>query len=347
MKLYCLLFLVFFSFGWNVETQGQASVFSRELLLMGSRFEITAMAQDDPTARECVEAAIAEITRIEDLISEWDSASQTSEVNRQSGKRPVKVDIELLNLIRRSNKVSGLTGGAFDISFASADRIWKFDGSMKTLPSEEEISKSVARIDYRKIIVNPEDTTVYLPETGMKIGFGAIGKGYAANQAKIVMQQHGATGGLVNAGGDLICWGKSPGPNGWRVGIANPKARNQLVAWMEINNMAVVTSGDYERFVILNGKKYAHIINPKTGWPVSGLQSVTIICADAELADALATAVFVMGEKEGLALINQLKGVECMMINEHDEIIKSESLQMYFYQQPPKTGDTPALIIGQ
>ncbi|MEZ4774177.1 MAG: FAD:protein FMN transferase [Bacteroidia bacterium] len=347
MNVRCIFSLLCIFFWWNTDSSGQTATFSRELILMGSRFEITAIANDDSTARESVDLAIEEISRIEDLISEWDSASQTSEINRQAGKQPVKVSQELFTLIRRSNKVSALTGGAFDITFASADRIWKFDGSMKTLPSKEEIARSVAKIDYQKIVVNPSDTSIFLSEAGMKMGFGGIGKGYAANQAKTIMQQRGATGGLVNAGGDLICWGKSPGPNGWRVGIANPKARNQLVAWMEINNMAVVTSGDYERYVILNGKKYAHIINPKTGWPVSGLQSVTIICADAELADALATAVFVMGEKEGMALINQLKGVECMMINDKDEILKSESLKMYFYHEQPQSGETPQLIIGQ
>ncbi|MDX2247714.1 MAG: FAD:protein FMN transferase [Bacteroidia bacterium] len=343
MKITCLILTLLLS----LKLTAQPVSFSRELILMGSRFELTAMAPTDLTARKAVENAIREIRRIEALISEWDSLSQVSEINRRAGIHPVKVDYELFSLIRRSNKVSALSGGAFDISFASSDRIWKFDGSMKNLPTEEQIRNSVARIGYQKIILNETDTTVFLPEKGMRIGFGAIGKGYAANRGKAIMRETGATGGLVNAGGDLICWGDSPSPEGWRVGIANPQSRNDLIAWMAINEMAVVTSGDYERFVILEGKRYAHIINPKTGWPVSGLQSVTILCADAELADALATAVFVMGEKEGMALVNQLKGVECMIINDKNEILKSKDLKINFYEEKPVIEKAPSLIIGQ
>ncbi|MEZ4828889.1 MAG: FAD:protein FMN transferase [Bacteroidia bacterium] len=348
MKRFVFLFLSLILTTFPELSRAQQISFSQTLILMGSRFEITAVANADSTAKHSVDIAIAEISRIERLISEWDSASQTSEINRQAGIRPVKVSWELFSLIRRSNKVSALTGGAFDITFASADRIWKFDGSMKNIPTEEEIQRSVARIGYEKIEINPEDTTIFLPERGMKIGFGGIGKGYAANMARTAMQNAGVTGGLVNAGGDLTCWGQSPTPGGWRVGIANPRSRSQLAAWMEINEMAVVTSGNYERFVILDGKRYAHIIHPKTGWPATGLQSVTIICPDAELADALATAVFVMGQSEGMALVNQLKGVECMMINDQDEIIKSDKLNMHFYQNPATSAtETPELIIGQ
>ncbi|MCB0843981.1 MAG: FAD:protein FMN transferase [Bacteroidetes bacterium] len=315
---------------------------------MGSRFEIRAIATDDSVAKTAVIQAIEEIKRIESLISSWDPHSQTSEINRMAGVRPVKVSNELFQLISRSLKVSQLTGGAFDISYASADRIWKFDGSMTALPSEEEVAQSVARIGYQKIILNPADTSVYLKEEGMKIGFGAIGKGYAATRAKEIMNQAGATGGLVNAGGDLTCWGESPHPQGWKIGIANPRNRDQLISWISVNDLAVVTSGDYEKFFFLEGKKYAHIIHPKTGYPVQGLQSVSIFCANAELADALATAVFVMGEKEGLALINQLNGIECLIINDKDEMIHSDNLSLNPYSEKKEGNSSPhQLIIGK
>jgi thiamine biosynthesis lipoprotein len=328
--------------------QAQTDSYARVLNLMGSRFEVKALAENQAVAQQAVEKAITEITRIEALISSWDSTSQTSLINRNAGIRPVKINLELFELIQRSFKVSQLTGGAFDISYASADRIWKFDGSMTALPSEEAIAQSVARIGYQKIILNQADTTVFLPQKGMKIGFGAIGKGYAANQAQTIMQENGAIGGLVNAGGDLTCWGQSPDPKGWKIGIANPKNRERLRSWIYINEMAVVTSGDYEKFFIVEGQKYAHIIHPGTGYPAQGLQSVSIFCPNAELADALATAVFVMGEKEGMNLINQLNGIECLMINQSDEIIHSKNLSLNHYSNEQTHNQTPhQLIIGK
>ena len=152
---------------------------------------------------------------------------------------------------------------------------------------------------------------------------------------------------LVNAGGDLTCWGKSPDPEGWKIGIANPKARETLISWVYVKDQAIITSGDYEKFFMLHGQKYAHIIHPKTGYPAQGLQSVSIFCANTELADALATAVFVMGEEEGLALINQLNGIECLMINDLDEIIHSDNLKMNYYQDQVTKNENSELIIGK
>ena len=159
-------------------------IFKRTLKLMGSRFEITVVAKDSIEANDYIDAAVVEITRIEKLISSWDPASQTSEINRNAGIKPVKVDEELYNLIGRSVEISKLTDGAFDISFASMDKIWKFDGSMTQMPSKEAIKQSVSKVGYQNIILDPENLTVFLKLEEMKIGFGAIGKGYAADKAK-------------------------------------------------------------------------------------------------------------------------------------------------------------------
>ena len=162
----------------------------------------------------------------------------------------------------------------------------------------------------------------------MKIGFGAIGKGYAANRARDIMKKMGIASGIVNAGGDMFAWGRQADGKKWKIGIADPKNKSAILAWLQLENTAIVTSGNYERFAIIDGKKYAHIIDPRTGYPVSGLKSVSVICPDAELADALATAVFVMGEKSGMALINQLENVECIIVNDADEMSVSEQLQL-------------------
>lgn len=302
------------------------------LKLMGSRFEITAIADNDVHAWDAVNAGISEIDRIEKLISSWDESTQTAMVNRMAGVKPVKVDKELYDLIYRAKKISNLTQGAFDISFASMDRIWTFDRKEQTLPDSVVVAAARSEIDYQKIILNAEDTSVFLAVIGMKIGFGAIGKGYAANRAKVIMSaMPGVKGGVVNASGDLLLWGESGKPEGWQIKIADPRDNEKALGWLYADNMAVVTSGDYEKYFTCKGKRYAHIVDPKTGYPTTGVTSVTIICPDAELADALATSVFVLGKNEGLALIDQLNGVECIVVEDDGSISESKNLNLNYY----------------
>lgn len=302
----------------------------KTLLLMGTRFELTAIHTDPQLAWDAINAGIAEVSRIETLISSWDSASQTSKINRNAGIRPVQVDQELYDLIFRSLKISRLTEGAFDISFASMDRIWKFDGSMTEMPDSSIVKKAALKIGYQQIVLNAEERTVFLKEKGMRIGFGAIGKGYAANRAKAIMQSMGIANGLVNAAGDLIAWGKMENGEAWKIGIADPVKKNQVMSWLTIQEGAVVTSGDYERYVMFGGKRYAHIIDPRTGYPTTGIKSVTIVCPDPELADALATSVFVLGQSAGLNLINQLRGVECLIITDNNQLLASQQLELHY-----------------
>ena len=331
--LFTGLWLCCFYLSSGAQPRNNNAIHNRQLKLMGVRFELAAIASDSLKARQAVDTAIAEITRIEKLISSWDPQSQTSAINQMAGLQPVKVSEELFALIRRSLKISRLTRGAFDISFASLDKVWRFDGSMTALPSVEEVKASVAKVGYENILLNEQDTTVFLKVEGMKIGFGAIGKGYAANRAKAVMVSMGIENGLVNAGGDLLCWGSQENGEPWQVGIADPSDKTKIFSWLPVHDMAVVTSGNYEKFALIEGQRYAHIIDPRTGYPVQGITSVTIVCPDAELADGLATAVFVLGEKEGLHLINQLKGIECLMVNDQNELIHSENLELNLYHQ--------------
>ncbi|WP_229130352.1 FAD:protein FMN transferase [Ancylomarina sp. 16SWW S1-10-2] len=315
-------------------TLGQKESHTKVLLLMGSRFELTAISTDQEEAAKAIDSGIAEIKRIEKLISSWNTNSQTSEIIKNAGIKPVVVDQELFNLIRRSLKISKLTGGAFDISYASMDKVWHFDGKMKEMPDSSTIAASVAKINYKNIILNPDKRTVFLKEKGMKIGFGAIGKGYAANKALDIMSKMNLTGALVNASGDLISWGKDEGGKDWKIGIVNPKQKGRVFSWLSINETAVVTSGNYEKFVTINGQRYSHIIDPRTGYPVKGLSSVSIICPNAELADALATSVFVLGKDKGLELINRLKGIECLMITDKQELFTSNNLHLDYIQKP-------------
>ncbi|WP_417875699.1 FAD:protein FMN transferase [Winogradskyella sediminis] len=302
--------------------------YKRTLKLMGSRFDITVVANDSTQANKHIDTAVAEILRIEKLISSWDENSQTSEINRNAGIKPVKVDTELFNLIERAIGISKLTDGAFDISYASMDNIWKFDGSMTTMPSEKEITASVEKVGYQNIILDKKKITIYLKLKGMKIGFGAIGKGYAADKAKTLLMSKGVTSGIINASGDMNTWGQQTNGEDWKVAITNPMDKHKVFALLPITNGAVVTSGNYEKYVNFNGKRYTHIIDPRTGYPSSGIISVTVFAPKAELADALATSVFVMGKEAGLDRINQLPKIECIIIDDNGNISKSKNIEI-------------------
>jgi len=317
------LIAFFILFQANSEAQ---QVYKRTLKLMGSRFDITVVANNEAEGNSYIDMAVAEISRIEKLISDWDPNSQVSEITRQAGIKPVKVDKEVFDLIDRSIKISELTSGAFDISYASMDKIWKFDGSMTKKPTEEEIKRSVEKIGYKKIILNEQDTSVFLKEAGMKIGFGAIGKGYAADKAKALLIQKGAQAGIINASGDMNTWGKQPNGESWMVAITNPLNKEKAFSWLPIDNSAIVTSGNYEKFVVFDNIRYAHIIDPRTGYPAQGIVSASVLCSSAELADALATAVTVMGVEVGLDFINQLKGVECIIVDVNNKVHTSENI---------------------
>jgi thiamine biosynthesis lipoprotein len=304
-------------------------IFSRVQKLMGNRFELSVVSDNEIWANARIDSAIAEISRIEQLLSTFRPDSQTNQINENAGIFPVKVDREVFELIQRSLRISALTQGAFDITYGSIDKsLWNFDAKMTSLPDRETASKMVELIDYQNVILNQEDCSVFLQEKGMRIGFGGIGKGYAAEMAKRLMIQEGVKSGIVNASGDLTTWGLQPDGKQWTIGIADPNHKNRPFSYLNISNMAVATSGDYEKFAIIDGKRYSHTINPKTGLPITGIKSVTIIAPNAEIADALATPVTVMGVKVGLNLINQIKGIACVIIDDHDKMFTSKNINI-------------------
>lgn len=306
---------------------GQMSV-SMDTLLMGSSFSFTVIVEEDLNkAHKIIDDGISEVIRIEKMISSWDKNSETSRINALAGKEAVKVPYELFALIRRSKKISMLSDGYFDISFGALNNLWDFSGDQLSPPSSDRIMERLALVNFRNIELNQNDTSVFLTKVGMKIGFGAIGKGYAANRAKMIMELNGAASGVVNAGGDLITWGKKSSTEDWSIGIQDPKHKENVIMSLSISNKSVVTSGNYERYFEFEGNRYCHIIDPKTGWPVKNLASVTIISPDAEMGDALATTVFVLGLERGMKLVNRLAEVEAIIVDEMNEIHFSTNIK--------------------
>ena len=307
----------------------KTQVYKRVLRLMGNRFEISVVDDAEETANQHIDAAVEEIRRIEKLLTTFDTTSQTNQINQYAGEHPVKVDQEVFELIKRSKIISQLTQGAFDITYGSVDkRLWNFDQEMKALPDAETAARMVRLINYRNVIMDEKKGTVFLKEAGMRIGFGGIGKGYAAEMARRLLIQRGVKSGVVNAAGDLTVWGYQPNGKPWTIGIADPGSAKHPFSYLDITDMAVATSGNYEKFVVIDGKRYSHTIDPKTGLPVHGIKSVTIMSPNAEIADAMATPVMIMGIHVGLDLVNQVRGLACIIIDENDKIYTSKNINL-------------------
>ncbi len=301
--------------------------------LMGCSFDITVLANNEEEGQRYIDLAKNEMKRIEKLISSWDPNSQTSLINKNAGIKPVRVDKELFDLIERAVKISQITDGAFDISFASLDKIWVFDGSMQKLPSETDIKNSISKIGFENIKMDRNEMTVFLTESGMKIGFGAIGKGYAADMAKQLLINKKVAGGIINASGDMNTWGKQENGEEWNIAITNPLNKEKIFALLPISNQAIVTSGDYEKYVEIDGQRHSHIINPKTGYPTKGIISVSVMADSAELADALATSIFVMGKEVGIHLVNQLPNIECIIVDDSGKVFFSDHIKNKEYEE--------------
>lgn len=297
----------------------------RTTMLMGGRFDISIVAKDSLAAEQNIDVIIGEISRIENLISDWKPTSQVSAINQNAGICPVKVDRELFELTKRALHFSEITHGAFDISFAAMDRIWKFDGSMTEMPTEETIKKSVEKVGYKNIILDSINSTIFLKFKGMKIGFGALGEGYATHKCQQMMLAKGIQSGIVNATGDMSVWGTQPSGKSWNIGITNPFHPETILATIALNKGAVTTSGSYEKFVVFNGKRYSHIINPTTGYPATGLCSVTVFGPNAEMANGFSTSAMVLGKKEAKKLLNQYPDYSFIMFTDSGKMIQSKN----------------------
>ncbi|OWP84664.1 thiamine biosynthesis protein ApbE [Flavobacterium davisii] len=302
----------------------------RAVTLMGSRFDITIVEKDTILAEQRIEEAITEINRIENLISEWKSTTQISQVNQNAGVQAIKVDQEVIRLTKSGLFFSKITEGAFDISIVAMDKIWKFDGSMTTMPEEVNIKKSIEKVDYQKILIDTIASTIFLKEKGMKIGFGSIGKGYAADRVRSILEAKGVKGGIINASGDLTTFGEQVNGNLWKIGITNPFDKEEFIDVVKLGRYAVTTSGNYEKYAEIEGKRYSHIINPKTGYPCQGICSVTILGPSAEIANGFSTSIMVLGIQKGMKLLANYPDYSCLLVTDKGKIIKSKNFKKMY-----------------
>jgi len=295
-------------------------IFRRVARLMGTQFEISVVGDNPHWADDRIDDAIAEINRVEKLLSAFNDDSAVNEINRSAGIKPVKTNGEVFRLIERSMQISELTHGAFDITYCTMD----VDAPEFDTPAETKVKRIIS---YQNVVLDAGAQTVFLKEKGMRLGFGANSKGYAADRAKYILQMNGVSSGVINADGDLLAWGAQPDNDPWTIATADPDQKALLFANVNISNMAVATSVNTEKHTsILN--KGINAIDAKNGFPVSEIKSVSIISPSAELADAMATPVMLIGVNAGLYLINQLNQMACIIIDDHDRIYTSKDVSI-------------------
>ncbi len=291
---------------------------------MGTEVSVYLWHDEEDTGQDAVNAVFKEIARIDNLMSTYIEDSEMSEINRRAAAGPVEVGEELFTLILRSLDISLLTRGAFDVTYDSVGQHYDFREGRR--PDEDTISQELPRLNYRFVEPNKIDSTIRFAEEGVRINLGGIAKGYAVERGIIVLREFGVSHARVTAGGDTRLLGDRRGQP-WMVGVQNPRDQEQLAVTIPLENEAISTSGDYERFFVEDGERYHHIIEPSTGQPAGEVRSTTIIGPDAVLTDALSTAVFVMGVDQGLRLIATLPDYEGIVIDAEGKMFYSDGLQ--------------------
>lgn len=293
---------------------------------MGCAFSLGLVSENEKQANEYLQMGINEIKRIEALLSEYKADSITSRINQQAAEQPLNVDEEVFQIIKRSQDISVLTQGYFDITAGALKKMYAFKKLDFIFPSKKIINRTRLNVGYKNLILDDKNHTISKRKPNMYISFNAIGKGYASEMVKKKWLQNGINSGFVNASGDLCAFGTNTNGSPWQVGIAHPDRKDKPILFIPLYNQAVATSGDYEQYFIYKGTRYSHNINPKTGIPMQGLKSVSVISPSAELSDALATAVYVMGKSRGIAFVNQLPQTHAIMIDQNNQITFSKLL---------------------
>jgi thiamine biosynthesis lipoprotein len=306
---------------------GPSSVTAKRTQMhMGTLVSITAVGRTQEEANAAITAGFQEVKRLEQLLSTWISDSELSQVNAAAGRSAVRVSLETMVLVRKSIQVAEMTEGAFNIAIGPAVDAWNISAEPR-LPAAEELAALKPLIDLQHVHTDVWERTIYLEKPGMRVDVGGIGKGYAADQAVLVMKKAGAMAGVVALSGDIKTFGRLPDGSKFPVGIRHPRKEGEILAEIELQDEAISTAGDYERFFEKEGIQYHHILDPHTLQPARGCQSVTVIAQEGIWADGLDTGIFVLGPERGMELVEHLDNVEAIIVDNAGRVLVSSGLQ--------------------
>ena len=301
-------------------------VVKRAQMHMGTLVTITAVAENESIAQAAVSSGFAEIRRLEELLSTWIPTSELSRVNAAAGSAPVLVSPETLTVVQYSLQVAEMTDGGFNIAIGPAVEAWSVT-DRQHIPTEAELQQLMPLVDLHGLHVDVGSRTISLERAGMRIDVGGIGKGYAADRAVEVMRKAGAIAGVVALSGDIKTFGRLPGGHGFPVGIQHPRKEGAVLAWIDLEDEAISTAGDYERYFERDGVHYHHILDPQTLQPARGCQSVTVIAREGVWADGLDTGIFVMGPERGMELVEHLADIEAIIVDADGRMLVSSGMK--------------------
>lgn len=297
---------------------------------MDTLVTITVVSDSGGVAEKAIDRAFEKIKRLDGLINFFSDKSELSSINNNAGITPVKVSPETLDLIEKAVYASEKTEGAFDATIGPVITQWNFSGAAtQKVPDDELIKEKRRLVNYRKITIDKERATVYLNEKGMLLDLGGIAKGYAADMASDELKKSGIKSGLISVAGDIKAFGLKPDSAPWLIGIKNPRSKggdDEIMAAIELRDTAISTSGDYERFFIKNGKRYHHLVDPKTGYPSDKCRSVSVVAADGVYTDSFATAVFILGKDRGMQVLQKM-GFEGIIVDNEGKVHMTDGLR--------------------
>lgn len=330
-KYFHLFFILIIACGVFISLTGcktpKEKVYRKSVILMDTRVEINAVSDSSEKAEKAIDKAFVEIEKLDTLLNFFSEKSELSEINKNAGIRSVKVSAETFDIFEKAVYAGKKTDGAFDLTIGPEIVLWDFYKKIK--PDDREIKKRLSLVNYRNINMDKKGRTIYLKKKGMSVDLGGIAKGYAADKASEVLKASGIKAGLVAIAGDIKAFGMKPDGRPWKVGIRNPRQKDkndELIATIELVDSAISTSGDYERYFIVDGERYHHILNPKTGYPAALSQTAVIIANDGYITDSFSTGIFIMGHEKGLRLLDEMK-INGMVIDSNGKVHMTRNIR--------------------
>ena len=320
-----VLLLTFSSVGCTPLEPAQPKEYKDTQFLMDTIIEITAYG---PNSEAAVQAAFKEFSRLHEITNNFDENSQVSMISKMAGKQKVQVDPDLIKMLKRSNELAEMLDGTFDVTIGPLTDLWGIGRKGDFVPTDQEIDKALSLIDYHLLDINETDNTVYLKKVGMKLDLGGVAKGYATDRAIEILKSYGITSALVNAGGDIRVIGNKPDGTPWRIGVQHPRNSDGVIAKLTLTDWDTMeSSGDYQRFIMKDGVRYSHILDPRTGKQPRSVTSVTIIINNSTDGDILSTALFILGVDKGLEYLKNFPGVEVIWVTNDGQVVTTPGLE--------------------
>ncbi len=321
-RLIIVLFLLIVAFSGC----SRPRTFQKTEAIMGTEVTITVAAKSEAEAGQAIEAGMSEIRRLDRMMSLYKADSEIAEVNRAAGKHPVRVSPEMIDVAEAAIRVSKMTGGAFDATVGPLVVLWQMRLKEGEVPTDREVARVKRLVNYGNIKIDSGSSTIFLKKPGMILDFGGVAKGYIADKVGVLLKNRGFENAIVAVAGDIRAIGRRPDGKPWRIGVQHPREKDKTIAVLELSDKYVSTSGDYERYKIVHKKRYHHIIDPRTGKPSEGMESVTVIGDEGKIADPLTTALFILGTEKGMKIVKSL-GYEAIFEDNSGRVTMTDGIK--------------------